>query len=125
VHHASDRITVIDPTGTIVYQSPSVQRLVGLGPGDLMGSSYFDLIAEEDGEHVRSLFGDETTAPESTVTAEYRLRHADGSSRHVESIVSNLIDDPTVNGLVLNTRDVTDRKILQEELAHQAFHDSL
>jgi diguanylate cyclase (GGDEF)-like protein/PAS domain S-box-containing protein len=125
VHHASDLITVIDPTGTIVYQSPSVQRLVGHGPGDLMGSSYFDLIVDEDVEHVRSLLGDETTAPESTVTAEYRLRHADGSSRHVESIVSNLIDDPTVNGLVLNTRDVTDRKILEEELAHQAFHDSL
>jgi diguanylate cyclase (GGDEF)-like protein/PAS domain S-box-containing protein len=125
VHHATDLITVIDPTGTIVYQSPSVQRLVGHGPGDLMGSSYFDLIVEEDVEHVRLLVGDETTAPESTVTAEYRLRHDDGSSRHVESIVSNLIDDPTVNGLVLNTRDVTDRKILEEELAHQAFHDSL
>jgi diguanylate cyclase (GGDEF)-like protein/PAS domain S-box-containing protein len=125
VHHASDLITVVDATGTIVYQSPSIQRLVGLGPDDLAGSNYLDLLVEEDGPHVRSLFADVVAAPQTTFTAEYRVRHADGSSRHVESIVSNMIDDPTVNGLVLNTRDVTDRKSLQEELAHQAFHDSL
>jgi diguanylate cyclase (GGDEF)-like protein/PAS domain S-box-containing protein len=125
VHHASDLITVVDATGTIVYQSPSIQRLVGLGPDDLAGSNYLDLLVEEDAPHVRSLFADVVAAPQTTFTAEYRVRHADGSSRHVESIVSNMIDDPTVNGLVLNTRDVTDRKSLQEELAHQAFHDSL
>ena len=125
VHHASDLITVVDATGTIVYQSPSIQRLVGLGPDDLAGSNYLDLLVEEDAPHVRSLFADVVAAAQTTFTAEYRVRHADGSSRHVESIVSNMIDDPTVNGLVLNTRDVTDRKSLQEELAHQAFHDSL
>ncbi len=125
VHHASDLITVVDASGTIVYQSPSIQRLVGLGPEDLAGSNYLDLLVEEDAPHVRSLFADVAAAPQTTFTAEYRVRHADGSSRHVESIVSNMIDDPTVNGLVLNTRDVTDRKSLQEELAHQAFHDSL
>jgi diguanylate cyclase (GGDEF)-like protein/PAS domain S-box-containing protein len=125
VHNASDLITVVDPTGTIVYQSPSAQRLIGLGAEGLAGSSYFDLLVDEDVPHVRSLFGDVTAAPQTTATAEYRVRHADGSSRHVESIIANLVDDPTVHGLVLNTRDVTDRKILQEELTHQAFHDSL
>jgi diguanylate cyclase (GGDEF)-like protein/PAS domain S-box-containing protein len=125
VHHASDLITVVDASGTIVYQSPSIQRLVGQGPDDLAGSNYLDLLVEEDAPHVRSLFADVVAAPQTTFTAEYRVRHADGSSRHVESIVSNMIDDPTVKGLVLNTRDVTDRRSLQEELAHQAFHDSL
>jgi diguanylate cyclase (GGDEF)-like protein/PAS domain S-box-containing protein len=125
VHNASDLITVVDPAGTIVYQSPSVQRLVGQRPDDLAGSSYLDLLVEEDVLLVRSLLADVAAGADTTVTAEYRIRHADGSSRHVESIVSNMIADPTVHGLVLNTRDVTDRKILQEELAHQAFHDSL
>src|SRR5207342_957181 len=72
-----------------------------------------------------SLLGELAAAPHATGTAEYRLHHVDGSERHVESIVSNLSSDPTVEGLVLNTRDVTDRKMLQDELAHQAFHDSL
>jgi diguanylate cyclase (GGDEF)-like protein/PAS domain S-box-containing protein len=125
VHNASDLITVIDGPGTIRYQSPSIERLVGLGSDDLTGTNYLDLLVEEDVAHVRSLFADAAAAPEGSATAEYRLRHADGSSRHVESIVSNMIEDPTVQGLVLNTRDVTDRRILQEELAHQAFHDSL
>jgi diguanylate cyclase (GGDEF)-like protein/PAS domain S-box-containing protein len=125
VHHASDLITVVEPGGTIMYQSPSVQRLIGSGQDDLAGTDYFDLLVEDDVPHVRAIFTDVSAAPDATVTAEYRMRHTDGSSRYVESIVSNLVDDPTVNGLVLNTRDVTDRKILQEELAHQAFHDSL
>ena len=125
VHHASDLITVIDTTGTITYQSPSVERLVGSNSDDLAGTNYFDLLVEDDVEHVRAVFADVATAPATTVTAEYRVRHTDGSTRDVESIVSNLVQDPTVHGLVLNTRDVTDRKILQEELAHQAFHDSL
>ena len=125
VHHASDLITVVDPGGTIVYQSPSVQRLVGLGPNELVGSSYFELLVEDDVARVRSLFADATNGAETTITAEYRLRHADGSSRDVESIISDMLDDATLRGLVLNTRDVSDRKILEEELAHQAFHDSL
>jgi diguanylate cyclase (GGDEF)-like protein/PAS domain S-box-containing protein len=125
VHNASDLITVVDPAGTIFYQSPSVQRLVGQRPDDLAGSSYLDLLVDEDVLLVRSLLADVAAGADTTVTAEYRIRHADGSSRHVESIVSNMIADPAVHGLVLNTRDVTDRKILQEELAHQAFHDSL
>jgi diguanylate cyclase (GGDEF)-like protein/PAS domain S-box-containing protein len=125
VHNASDLITVVDPSGTIVYQSPSVHGRVGFGSEDLAGSNYVDLLMEEDVAHVRALFADVAASSETTVTAEYRVRHADGSSRHVESIISNMVDDPTVQGLVLNTRDVTDRKILQEELAHQAFHDSL
>jgi diguanylate cyclase (GGDEF)-like protein/PAS domain S-box-containing protein len=125
VHNASDLITVVDASGTIRYQSPSIERLVGVGSDDLTGTNYLDLLVEEDVAHVRSLFAEAAAAAEGSVTAEYRLRHADGSSRHVESIVSNMIEDPTVQGLVLNTRDVTDRRILQEELAHQAFHDSL
>jgi len=125
VHNVSDLITVVDPNGTITYQSPSVQRLIGLRPEDLAGTNYLDLLVDEDAPHVRSLLADVTAAPETSVTAEYRMRHTDGSSRYVESIVGNLMDDASVHGLVLNTRDVTDRKILQEELAHQAFHDSL
>jgi len=124
VNNASDLITVVDATGTVAYQSPSAGRLLGM-TGDLAGSDYLAALVEDDVERVRSLFADLALAPETTVKAEYRLRHVDGSVLHVESMISNLLDDPTVHGLVLNTRDVTDRKTLEDELAHQAFHDSL
>jgi diguanylate cyclase (GGDEF)-like protein/PAS domain S-box-containing protein len=124
VHNASDLITVVDPAGTIAYQSPSAARLLGVS-GDLTGTDYLELVDPADVERVRSLLADLAIAPESTIKAEYRLRHADGPVLDVESIIGNMLGDPSVDGLVLNTRDVSDRKILEEELAHQAFHDSL
>jgi diguanylate cyclase (GGDEF)-like protein/PAS domain S-box-containing protein len=125
VHNASDLITVVDPDGAIRYQTPSAERLVGVGPEDLIGTRYLELVEASDEPHVRALLEELAGSPGVTATSEYRLCHSDGSSRFVESIVSSLIEDPTVGGLVLNTRDVTDRKKLEEELAHQAFHDSL
>jgi diguanylate cyclase (GGDEF)-like protein/PAS domain S-box-containing protein len=125
VHNASDLITVVDADGAIQYQTPSAERLVGVGADDLIGSRYLELVEASDEPHVRALLTDLAGSPGATATAEYRLCHKDGSARFVESIVSSLIEDPTVRGLVLNTRDVTDRKVLEEELAHQAFHDSL
>lgn len=125
VHNASDLITVVDEDSAILYQSPSVDRLVGVGPDELVGSAYVDLVDPDDRPHLSALLLDLASSPGGVATAEYRVRHADGSFRHVESIVSNLFADKTVGGLVLNTRDVTDRTKLEEELAHQAFHDSL
>jgi diguanylate cyclase (GGDEF)-like protein/PAS domain S-box-containing protein len=125
VHNASDLITVVDADGAIRYQSPSAERLVGLGADDLNGTRYLELVEASDEPHVRALLTELAGSPGATATTEYRLCHTDGSSRFVESIISSLVDDPNVRGLVLNTRDVTDRKLLEEELAHQAFHDSL
>ncbi len=125
VHNASDLITVVDESGLIRYQSPSAEWLLGLAPHQLVGTNYFALVDPADEAHLRSIVLDLATSTGSTATAEYRVRHLDGSSRYVESIVSDLTADGTVKGLVLNTRDVTDRKSLQDELAHQAFHDSL
>jgi diguanylate cyclase (GGDEF)-like protein/PAS domain S-box-containing protein len=125
VHNASDLITVVDADGAIRYQTPSAERLVGVGAEDLIGTGYLELVNTSDEPHVRALLAELTGSPGAAATSEYRLCHMDGSSRFVESIISSLIDDPTVRGLVLNTRDVTDRKMLEEELAHQAFHDSL
>ena len=125
VHNGSDLITVVARDGTIRYQSPSAERLVGIAADDLVGASYLELIEPEDRPHLVTLFQDGGGPSSTEGTAEYRLRHVDGSSRYVESIVSGPAGDVAADGLVLNTRDVTDRKMLEEELAHQAFHDSL
>jgi diguanylate cyclase (GGDEF)-like protein len=61
----------------------------------------------------------------TSVTAEWRVRHGDGSWRYVEVVTNNLLGEPTVEGIVLTLRDVTERKRLEDELTHQAFHDAL
>jgi diguanylate cyclase (GGDEF)-like protein/PAS domain S-box-containing protein len=125
VHNASDLITVVYVQGGIRYQSPSVSKLLGVASEDLLGTNYLDVVDPDDRSHLELVLAGLVGTPGGSTTAEYRVSHADGTSRFVESIVSNLLDDSTVNGLVLNTRDVTDRKHLEEELAQQAFHDSL
>ncbi len=124
VQNSSDVITVTDAVGKIMYQSPSVTSVFGHEVDDLLDTELQRLVHPDD---VRNVVGAliETAARSGTERIECRVRHADGSWRHVESSVSARLDDPTIEGMVLNTRDVTERKHLEDRLAHQAFHDSL
>jgi diguanylate cyclase (GGDEF)-like protein/PAS domain S-box-containing protein len=125
VHNSSDLITVVNLRGTIVYQSPSSERLVGVPADRSFGKPFRDLVHPDDRDYIDALLVDGQVQPGAALTSAFRVLHADGSTRHVDSVVSNLVDDPTVGGLVFNTRDVTDRKVLEEELERRAFFDSL
>jgi diguanylate cyclase (GGDEF)-like protein/PAS domain S-box-containing protein len=124
VQHSSDVITVTDPAGTIIYQSPSVTPVFGYQPHDLVGTELRRLVHPDDIGAVTSTMVEMAKA-DGSERIECRVRHADGSWRHVESAVTARLDDPTIGGMVLNTRDITERVELEEQLAHQAFHDSL
>lgn len=124
VQHSSDVITITDAVGKIVYQSPSVTPVFGYQPEDLVGTELQSLVHPDD---VRSVVKTliETATTSSSERIECRVRSAGGAWRHVESAVTARLDDPSIKGMVLNTRDITERIELEEELAHQAFHDSL
>jgi len=117
VNNSSDLITVLAPDGTIAYQSPSVQRLLGRRPADLVGTALGDLVHPDDRRDV-SVSLTEVVEAASGATANFgcRLQHSDGSWRHVESICTNLADDPRVHGLVLNIRDVTEQAALRRSI---------
>jgi diguanylate cyclase (GGDEF)-like protein/PAS domain S-box-containing protein len=124
VQHSSDVITVTDAVGTIIYQSPSVTTVFGYDPSHLLGTELQRLVHPDDVRSVvRTLV--ETAKASGSERIECRVRHADGSWRHVESAVTARLDDPSIEGMVLNTRDITERKELEDQLAHPAFHDSL
>ena len=118
VNNSSDLITVLAPDGTIAYQSPSVQRVLGRRPADLVGTALGDLVHPDDQHDVNvSLAELAGAAPGATANFACRLQHKDGSWRHVESICTNLADDPRVNGLVLNIRDVTEQAALRTSIS--------
>ena len=125
VHNTSDLITVVDAGGAIAYQSPSSERLVGVGSEQLTGTPFRALVHPDDRAYYDALVLNVRSQPDGAVDGQFRLLHADGSDRHVDAIVSNLTGDPAVAGLVFNTRDVTDRRRLEEQLERQAFFDSL
>jgi PAS domain S-box-containing protein len=116
VNNSSDLITVLAPDGTIAYQSPSVQRLLGRRAADLVGTALGDLVHPDDRHQVIVSLTKLAEAPGATDNFGCRLQHEDGSWRHVESICTNLADDPRVNGLVLNIRDVTEQAALRKSI---------
>jgi diguanylate cyclase (GGDEF)-like protein/PAS domain S-box-containing protein len=129
VQNSSDVITIVDTEGTIIYQSSSVERIFGLRPDELTHRPFAQWVHPDDLDHVlaslRRPSSDTEDAPATRRLVECRLHHGDGSWRHVETAVNDLLDDPSVNGVVLNTRDVSERHRLQEEIRERALHDPL
>ena len=116
IENAADIITVLNRDGTRQYVSPSVERSIGYKPEELIGKSPFELLNPDDASKLRQLFIEESRQP---VTREVRIRHKDGSWRIHETTAHNLLDDPAVRGIVVNSRDITERKKLEHRLRMQ------
>jgi diguanylate cyclase (GGDEF)-like protein/PAS domain S-box-containing protein len=125
VEHASDGIIVFGPSGVVEFASPSVEQIYGRTPGELIGLHGSELIPAGSAEAARRV--NEQLVGESgrVVAFEARITHANGEPRWVEATVTNLVDNEDVNAYVLNVRDVSERKQFEQELEHQALHDSL
>src|SRR5581483_3724875 len=122
VAHSSDLITVLDATGVVSYQSPSVERLLGYDVADVEGRHFGELLAESDRSRLERLLAGSGSGFDSH-TFECSLRHADGRWLQFEVQHTQLLEDEHVQGIVLNSRDVSERKAFEDQLAHQAFHD--
>jgi PAS domain S-box-containing protein len=117
VQNALDIITVLEADGTVRYESPAIERILGYAPQELIGTNAFDYVHLEDVERVRSVFAETLLSHEVSPFVEFRFRHADGSWRYLEAIGYNRLEDPSVKGMVVNSRDVTERKQAERERA--------
>ena len=116
VQNSSDVIAVIDAGGTINYVSPSVEALAGYRPDELVGRSGLGFIYPEDDEEALQNLARILDSPGETITVEWALPHRDGSELHLEIVVTNLLDEPSVGGIVANVRDITERKLTEMAL---------
>jgi diguanylate cyclase (GGDEF)-like protein/PAS domain S-box-containing protein len=116
VEHASDMILVITPDGIVHYANPAVQRVLGHAwrSGDVL--DILTLVHPEDRDRCRQSIRHALESPGTKEPIEYRMQHADGSYRFVQSIVNNLLDDPAVAGFVITLRDVTDERAGSERV---------
>ncbi len=125
VQHSSDIVTLVDRDGTVRYQSASILRILGYDPTHMEGQSITRLMGKDEAAFLQQAL--EHAAAEEmrihTVTSTWR--HTEGRDCRVEITITNLLSNPHLNGLVLNTRDVTDRVLLEEQLTGMAFSDSL
>jgi PAS domain S-box-containing protein len=120
---STDIITVLDESGVIEYQSPAVERVLGYEQSELVGQDGFDLVHPDDVPQMREAFADLVSAPDSTVTVECRFRTAADEWRWLEVHGTNQLDHDAIEGIVTNSRDITER--VEREQAVQRERDRL
>ncbi|HXX91258.1 MAG TPA: EAL domain-containing protein [Acidimicrobiales bacterium] len=125
VRNSSDLVTIVDGNATILFQSPSITRILGWDMESTLGTSFLQALHDSDQERWHSIVSYFTSGIGNEVTSEWQVRHADGSWRYLQSVITDLTNEPSVHGFLLNSRDITDQKVLEDQLRHQAFHDSL
>ena len=115
--NASDLITILEEDGTIRYESPAIERILGYRLEKRIGKNAFDYIHSDNADRSSVAFAEALDNPgEVRPPVELRLRHKDGSWRHIEATRTNLLQDPAVKGVVTNSRDVTERKQAEEKI---------
>jgi diguanylate cyclase (GGDEF)-like protein/PAS domain S-box-containing protein len=124
VQHSTDVILVLAPDTLVEYVSPSVLAIFGYAPADLLGDRMLDYLAPEDQAHFEpALAALLAHASPSSEAFEFRIRHRDGRLVHTECRITNLLSNAVVGGVVVNLRNITERKQFEEQLTYQAFHD--
>jgi PAS domain S-box-containing protein len=110
VERGSDVTAIVGTDGTIQYESPSVRRVLGYEPEALVGTNGLARVHPDDREDVEAGLEEVSQEPRGEVTLTFRMRHADGSWVHLEAIGRNFLGDSAIGGIVVNSRDVTERK---------------
>jgi two-component system, LuxR family, sensor kinase FixL len=117
--HSSDVVLLADAEYNLRYIGPSMERILGIPVEEMLGYDNLDRIHPDDRANVQEAYGRLAEAPGARASATYRIHHRDGSWRWFESIGTNMLADPAVAGIVVNTRDITDR--VEAETAYQTL----
>jgi hypothetical protein len=116
IEHSSDAIALVDESGTVLYANPAAARMVGLPIAEIVSSNVFRWVHEDDLQTFRANFARRLNEPGVPVMNKFRLRHKDGTWRHIESVGVNRLDDPSIRGVIINYRDITETMRAAEAL---------
>lgn len=116
VRHSSDVIMVVDARGAIQFASPAISAALGVPAEDVVGRPLLDLAHTDDLARGAQFLDSVLEAPKTIQTVQWRLRHSDGTYRDFETVGSHVVNESAVEGLVINSRDVTDRVAMEEKL---------
>ncbi|RPJ19516.1 MAG: PAS domain S-box protein, partial [Chloroflexi bacterium] len=110
IENGLDNISLLKADGTLIWESPATVRMLNYVPGEFIKRNIFELMHPEDLELTRDAYGKLLREPGGCQSGVFRLRHSDGTWRWAEAIATNMLDEPSVNAIVVNYRDITERK---------------
>lgn len=119
IENELDIVTVLDENAIVKFESPALHRILGYRPEELIGKNVFEFIHPDDVANVRRELGAVLASSDPSKPVEFRFRHKKSGWRVVESIARNLLANPWVNGVIVNSRDITDRREAEEALREQ------
>jgi diguanylate cyclase (GGDEF)-like protein/PAS domain S-box-containing protein len=126
MEHAPDMIWLVDERGTILHATNAVERLLGYPPREVVGRHAMSIVHDEGVDDIHALADAfRISNLGNPVRYEAPLVHRDGSVRWVECTFTNLLDDADIGAIVVNSHDITERKAVEQRLAHEALHDNL
>jgi diguanylate cyclase (GGDEF)-like protein/PAS domain S-box-containing protein len=126
IEHSSDMIVLVNPEGVILYVNPAIESILGFKPEERIGSEGSEIVHPDDIKALADVFNTlsrDTNSP--VMNAELRLRHKDGSWRTLEAVGSNLVNNNVVESIIINYRDITERKKAEEQIQYLVTHDLL
>jgi PAS domain S-box-containing protein len=123
IENSFDAIVLIEASSRIVYASASVKRLLGYEPEELIGTTGFDLIAPEDKSRTMNILASLVLKPSGVTTTQYRTIRKDGQIIWVEATGTNLLFEPNVNAVVINFRDITEKRFAEEKIKREKMFD--
>ncbi len=116
IEHSVDAVAMVGADGNYLYESPAAVRILGYTPEELAGRDVFTIVHPDDRAAAAELFGQVIKQPHTPITGQLRYRHKDGSWLWVEGTATNLLDDPSVEAIVVIYRDITERKQVEQAL---------
>ena len=120
IENSSDAISLLSPDGKLSYISPSTERILGYTSAESIGRDPLDFIHPDDQARILSVLSEVFQNPNTIFLAQYRMLHKDGSWRWIELAINNLLSELSVQAIVFNFRDVTTRKLNEEEIKTRA-----
>ena len=122
IENSAEGVTLLDENGKILYDSPSIDRMFGYPAEETLHRSMMDYIHPDDLPNIQNVMEDILQQPERTFSVELRALHQNGSWVWVEVLGQNLLEDTAVRGIIVNVRDITQRKLTEERIHRQVQH---
>lgn len=115
LENASEVISIYNPDGTVLYESPSARNILGYGPEEIVGTDGFARIHNTQSDVVQRAFVRLLTKPDEMQIIEFQYTKRNGENVWLESVGRNLLNNPAINGIIFNTRDISARKLAEKE----------